>query len=105
MGQVGRWAFIAGLVIAIIAGLGFNQPWVAWVLALLGVIVGFLNISGAETQGFLLAAIGLIVAANAVGSLPFIGGYATSIIAYLIAFIGAAVVVVALKSLFATARS
>lgn len=104
MAQVGKWAFIVGLVIAVAAGLGFDQSWVGWVLAVLGLIVGFLNVGDKETHGFLLAAIALIVAANAVGGLPYIGGYATNIIAYLIAFLSAAVLVVALKSLFALTK-
>ncbi len=104
MAQVGKWAFVAGLVIAVAAGLGFDQPWVGWVLAVLGLIVGFLNVGDKETHGFLLAAIALIVAANAVGGLPYIGDYATNIIAYVIAFLSAAVLVVALKSLFALAK-
>lgn len=104
MAQVGKWAFILGLVIAVVAGLGFTQSWVGWVLALLGLIVGFLNIGDEETKSFLLASIALIVAANAVASLPWIGGYATNIIANIIAFLSAAVLVVALKSLFATAK-
>lgn len=100
MAQVGKWAFIAGLVIAVAAGLGFNQPWVGWVLAVLGLVVGFMNVSGSESFRFLVAAIALIVAANALGGLPFVGGYASNIIAYVITFLSAAVLVVALKSLF-----
>jgi len=100
MDKLGKWAFIAGLVIAIGAGLGFSQPWFGWVLAILGLIVGFMNVSGSESFRFLVAAIALIVAANAIGGLPYVGGYATSIIANLIAFLSAAVLVVALKSLF-----
>ena len=52
----------------------------------------------------LLLAIALIVAANAVGGLPYVGGYATNIIANLIAFLSAAVLVVSLKSLFQLAK-
>lgn len=100
MENVGKFAFIAGLLIAVVAGLGFGQPWFGWVLAVLGLIVGFLNVSGSESFRFLVAAIALIVAANAIGGLPYVGGYATNIIANLIAFLSAAVLVVALKSLF-----
>jgi len=100
MAQVGKWAFILGLVIAVVGGLGFTQSWFGWVLAVLGLIVGFMNVQGKESFRFLLAAIALIVAANAIGGLPYIGGYATNIIANLIAFLSAAVLVVALKSLF-----
>ena len=80
MAQVGKWAFIVGLVIAVVGGLGFGQSWFGWVLAVLGLIVGFLNVSEREVHGFLLAAIALIVAANAIGGLPYVGGYATNII-------------------------
>jgi hypothetical protein len=104
MAQVGKWAFIVGLVIAVVGGLGFGQAWFGWVLAVLGLIVGFLNIGEGEVHGFLLASIALIVAANGVGGLPYVGGYATNIIANLIAFLAAAVLVVSLKSLFAAAR-
>ncbi len=104
MAQVGKWAFIVGLVIAVVGGLGFSQPWFWWVLAVLGLIVGFLNIGAGEVHGFLLASIALIVTANALGGLPFVGGYATNIIANLIAFLSAAVLVVSMKSLFAVAR-
>ena len=104
MAQVGKWAFIAGFVIAILAGLGFQAGWVAWVLAILGLVVGFLNIAGGETKGFLLAAIGLILSATAVQSIPFIGDIVTRILSNVIAFIAAAVLVVALKSLFEVAK-
>lgn len=105
MQQAGKWAFIVGLVLAVAAGLGFSQPWVVWVLAVLGLIVGFLNVTDTEAQKFLLAAIGLIVAANAWVVIPYIGENVTNIIYNLVAFISAAVLVVALKVLFATAKN
>ena len=70
MGLVGKGSFIVGLVVAVGGGLGLEQAWFGWVLAVLGLIVGFLNISDKENQSFLLAAIALIVAANAVGAIP-----------------------------------
>jgi len=104
MANIGRWAFILGLVIAVVAGLGFGQVWFAWVLAVLGVIVGFLNIKGTEAQTFLLAAVGLIVSASAINTIPYIGPTATAIVANIVAFIGAAVLVVAIKTLLQTAK-
>ena len=104
MAQVGKWVFVVGLVIAVAGGVGFEQSWFGWILAVLGLIVGFLNISDKESQGFLLAAIALIVAANAVGAIPYIGEHVTRIIANLVLFLGGAVLVVAVKSLFAVAR-
>ena len=105
MAFVGKCSFIAGLVIAVVGGLGFEQAWFGWVLAVLGLIVGFLNINEKESQTFLLAAIALIVATSAVGAIPYIGEGMTRIIANLVLFLGGAVVVVAVKSLFAVARA
>lgn len=104
MAQLGKWAFIVGLIIAVVGGLGFSQPWFGWVLALLGLIVGFLNITDKECTKFLLAAIGLVIAANAFSGLPFVGGYLTNILSYIIAFISGALLVVALKVLFETVK-
>lgn len=103
MEQAGKYAFIAGIVLAVLAGF-MNQPWVWWVLAVLGVIVGFLNISASETRGFLLAAMGLILSASSVQQLPYIGDKLTGILGNLVVFIGPALLVVALKSLFETAK-
>jgi hypothetical protein len=102
--KVGRWAFIAGLVLAVLAGLIFNAPWIGWVLAILGLIVGFLNVTGAESQGFLIAAIGLVLSASAVQSLPLVGGLVTNILANVVTFISPAILVVAIKALFEFAR-
>ena len=101
---LGKCSFIVGLVIAVAGGLGFEQAWFGWILAVLGLIVGFLNVSNKESQTFLLAAIALIVSANAVGAIPYIGESMTRIIANLVLFLGGAVLVVTVKSLFAVAR-
>jgi hypothetical protein len=102
--QVGKWAFIVGLVLAVIAGLLFQAAWVVWVLVILGVIVGLLNITGKETQGFLIAAIAFTVASTALNTIPLIGGLLASILSYIGAFVSGAMVVVALKALFASAK-
>lgn len=104
MEQLGKWAFSVGLIIAIVGGLGFGQTWFAWLLVLLGLVVGFLNINERESQKFLLAAIALIVAATAWSVLPYVGGYLSAMLNNIIAFIGAAVLVVALKVLWETAQ-
>jgi hypothetical protein len=102
---IGKWAFIVGLVLAVIAGLLFQAAWMVWVLVILGVIVGLLNITGEETQGFLVAAIAFTVAATALNSIPLIGGLITSVLSYIGAFVSGAMVVVALKALFQSAKT
>ena len=104
MAKLGKWAFVAGLVFAFISPLFVQVAWFYWVMALLGLIVGFLNITSDETKGFLLAAIALILSATSVQGIPLIGDVVTFIMANIVAFIAPAVLVVALKSLFETAK-
>lgn len=104
MENMGKWAFIIGFVICVVAGLLLVQPWMFWVLAVLGLIVGFMNITGEETKTFLLAAIGLMLSASSVMSIPVIGIAVTDVVANIVAFISAAVLVVATKTLFEVAK-
>jgi hypothetical protein len=102
---IGKWAFIFGLVIAVLAGLLFQPDWAIWVLAILGVIVGFLNITAEDTRGFLLAAIGLTLSATALNTLPVLGKAFSLILPFVVAFVAGATIVVAFKELLQTARS
>ena len=103
--MIGKWAFIAGLVLAVVAGILFeSKEWVLWVLAILGVIVGLLNITQADTQGFLLAAIAFLASATALNLIPIVGDTLRSILEYAAAFVAGATIVVAGKALFETGR-
>jgi hypothetical protein len=104
LATVGKWAFIVGLVLAGVAGLLFQAGWVVWVLAILGVIVGLLNVTQEETQGFLLAAIAFALSATALNTVPYVGGVVANILGYVAAFVAGAMIVVALKALFETAQ-
>ena len=104
MGQIGKWAFIVGFVICVVAGLVIAQPWMYWVLAVLGLIVGFMNVTSAETQSFLIAGIALMLSATSIIAVPTIGVAVTAVLANIVVFIAAAMLVVALKSLFETAK-
>lgn len=102
--KIGKWAFIIGLVVAVLAGLFFQPAWAIWVLAILGVIVGFLNVTAEETRGFLLAAIALTISATALNTIPVIGTAFSLILPFVVAFIAGSMIVVAFKELFHTAR-
>jgi hypothetical protein len=102
---IGKWAFILGLVIAVLAGLFYQPDWAIWVLAILGVIVGFLNIAAEDTKGFLLAAIALILTATALNAIPLVGDAFSYILPFVVAFVSGATIVVALTELLQTARS
>lgn len=103
--KVGRWAFIAGLVLAALAGFFVvDVYWVTWVLAVLGLVVGFLNVSTKDPKGFLLPAVALALSASAVRSLPVVGFVLTNILENALIFIAAAMLVVAIRALLETAR-
>jgi hypothetical protein len=103
--KIGKWAFILGLVIAVLAGLFFQPDWAIWVLAILGVIVGLLNVTAEDTRGFLLASIALTLSATALNTIPVVGTAFELILPFVVAFVAGATIVIAIKELFQAARS
>jgi len=101
---IGKWAFIIGLVLAVLAGLFFQPGWALWVLAILGVVVGLLNVTAEETRGFLLASIALTLSATALNALPVLGTALSLVLPFVVAFVAGGMIVVALVELFKTAR-
>lgn len=110
MSKVGGWAFIVGVVIAIIIGLfaGAAGTLVVSILMILGLIVGFLNVTGKETNKFLLAAVSLVIVAglggSVLGSIAVIGGFLQGVLNALMLFVVPATIIVALKAIYATAQ-
>jgi hypothetical protein len=102
---IGKYAFLIGLGLAVLAGLLYQPAWAIWVLAILGVIVGLLNITAEDTRGFLLAAIALTLSATALNTIPIVGTAFSYVLPFVVAFVAGATIVVALKELFQTARS
>ena len=98
--KVGSWAFIIGVLIAIIAGFFPLSPVLTSILIVLGLIVGFLNITGTETNQFLFAALVLVVVAGVGGGLlsqiQTIGEVLKTIFAGMMTFVVPATIVVAL---------
>lgn len=106
MAKAGEWAFIACVIIAVIAGIATPGNATA-VLALvaLGIIVGLLNISEKETMPFLVASIALIVAGTAgFSSIPEIGPMVANIVGNIAVFVAPAAVIVALKAVWSMAK-
>ena len=114
--QVGKYSFIAGVVIAILLGLAIPalsaaKGWLYTILVLLGLVVGFLNVSGKETKDFLLVTVALVVVAYAAGAqisswegVQFVGKYLTGIFGNIVAFVVPASVIVALKETWDLAK-
>ncbi|MBW2971055.1 hypothetical protein KY320_02745 [Candidatus Woesearchaeota archaeon] len=99
-GKYGPWAFYVALVAALVLAFFPGQTWVTYVLAVLGLIVGLLNISKKETQPFLLAALAWMVAGGFLSAVfafvPFLPEFLNNVVT----FVGPAAAVVALVALY-----
>ena len=104
MKELGTWVFVAGLVLALI--LGFTSGVVGGVsltvLVVLGLVVGFMNITEKEVHGFLVAAIALMLvgALARADSLPFIGSELQASLSNVVLFVAPAALVVAIREVF-----
>jgi hypothetical protein len=107
LGFIGFWAFIAGLVIAVVGGiLSPANTILVVILIILGLIVGFLNITGKEIMLFLVAAIALIVIGRVFEPLTAlgIGEILNNILSYVATFMAPAAVVAAIKALWSVGK-
>jgi len=109
--RIGSWAFILGVIIAVVAGLAAKaltdfSGYITLVLVILGLIVGFLNIADKEITSFLVAAIAIGVMGTAqLGAIPYVGEYLASMVINISAFVAPAALVVALKAIYNLASS
>jgi hypothetical protein len=112
LAKVGSWAFVIGVIIAIIVGLFSNggNAVTTTVLVVLGLIVGFLNVTGRETTPFLLAAIALVIVtspnlgAGSLSNVSGVGPYLQGILSAITLFVIPATIIVALKAIYALAH-
>jgi len=124
MGKVAIWAFIIGALIALLVGLWQaytleqnEQPvfttdmggWIAWILAILGAIVGLLAMLGkgtitkSEIPAFLMAGIALLVVYGTFQGFnidPWIGSLFKGVSQALAIFIAPAVGILAIKAIW-----
>lgn len=101
--MVGKWAFIIGVLLAIVAGIipTLQTATVGWVLIVLGLVIGFLNVTEQETTAFLIAAIALMtVGAAGLAALSYIGGYITAILANIVTIVAPAALVISIKAVY-----
>ena len=109
MAQIGAWAFITGLVIAVLLGLFTGTPGAVTltILVVLGLIVGFLNVTDTEVQGFLLASVALLIVGSAanISVVPLIGDNLEYALNGMVLFIAPATLVVAIKEIFLVAKN
>src|SRR3989338_3419671 len=114
--RIGNYSFIIGVLMAVVLGLfqaplkeSGATPWLTSLVILLGLIVGFLNVTGKETRDFLISAslLTIVVWAGAqgvtggvgLGSVAVIGEFLQGLLQSILAFVVPAVIVVALKEI------
>lgn len=104
--KLGSWAFLIGVIIAVIIGLvpttGNILPMI---LVILGIIVGLLNIADKEVTPFLMSGAVLIIAAglgqNVLSIVPFVGEIVTALLMLFVP----ATIIVAIKNVFGIAKN
>lgn len=109
---LGSWSFLIGLVLAVLLGLGYSGAYagtLVWVIFLLGIVVGLLNITHDETNAFLVSGTVLVLVSYAGASVvasvsvPYVSSMANLLNGILTLFVPATIIV-ALKSVFQLAR-
>lgn len=108
---VGAWAFLAGIVLAVLVGVFAADkinPYIVWLLIALGLVVGYF-VSEKDVQTFLLASVSLVIVSyvgisgmvlNAAISGVQIGRLVSSILGTLLMLFVPATIIVALKTVF-----
>ena len=105
--SAGKWVFLVSIVIAVITGavLVAVDYTIVTVLAVLGLIVGLLNVTEKEATAFLVSTIALALLTVSLGSLLEGVTQLKAIITNIGTVAGAAGLVVALKSIWSLSSS
>jgi len=118
---IGAWTFLIGVILAIGIGIFTTllpipalieySPEIYGILVLIGLIVGFLNVTGKESQTFLIAGAVLVIVSkfgleSVTGTIIGIGigDAVASVFGALIALFAPATIIVALKTVFSIAK-
>jgi uncharacterized membrane protein len=101
---VSGWAFLIGVVLAVLLGLfGRLNATMIWVLILVGIIVGLLNIADKEASPFLMSSAVLIIASS-LGA-KAVEAQLGAVLSALLAIFVPAAIVVAIRNVFSLAKN
>jgi len=101
MQKAGSWAFVIGLIVAVIMGFAGTGTTTLWVLAVLGLIVGLINVTHKESQLYLIATIAFLVSAS---SLTLIMASLKPFLENVMVFVAPGAAIVALRALYNIAK-
>jgi len=103
---VGGWAFLIGVLLAVIAGLfpSVGTTTVMTALVIVGLIVGLLNVGDKEVTQFLFSGLVLVLISGTgmtlLAAVPYVSGILTALLAIFVP----ATVIVAVKNVLGLAR-
>ena len=107
--KVGFWLFLLGIVIALLAAFVNLNGVLVTVLILLGLLVGFLNVTADETTPFLLAVVALVVVntfgGNILQGVEVVGPNLQAFLNAVVVFVVPATLVVALRAIYSLAKN
>ena len=103
-GNIGRWAFLIGLIIAIIIAIFGLSTNLLIALVIIGLIVGLLNVTEKEVTPFLMSGTVLIIASFFGKDIMMSVPIASSILDALLVLFVPATIVVAVKNVFNIAK-
>ena len=103
---LGSWAFLIGVILALILGLFgvLNATWI-YVLVVIGLIVGLLNIADEEVQPFLWSGVALIIASALGQGVMQQAAVLNNALNALLAIFVPATIIVAINNVFSMAKA
>jgi hypothetical protein len=111
--DLGYWCFIAGFILAAIVGMvraymGSIDIITGSILIILGIIVGFINVTKKEANSFLIASVALVLVSklgwDVLAQVDIIGPYLEAMFNSIMTFIIPATIISALKIIYHLAK-
>ncbi|MEM0465362.1 MAG: hypothetical protein QXW97_01520 [Candidatus Pacearchaeota archaeon] len=109
--RIGSWAFLGGVIVALLIGLLSSyltdsvSSTLTVALVIIGLIVGFLNITERETTPFLMSGIVLILAIYAAGNSMDVIPPLVNVLKSLMLIFVPATIIVAIKNVWTLAKN
>ncbi|MDP3990452.1 MAG: hypothetical protein Q8Q01_04580 [archaeon] len=108
--SIGSWSFLIGLILAVLLGLGLTGPYqgtLLWVVFLLGLVVGILNVAVGEVSKFLTSGTVLVLVSFLgvqVGVFEGVAPVLANVLRGILTLFVPATIIVALRAVFVLAR-
>jgi len=89
MKTIGKWAYLIGLVVAILAGLvAYSPSWLGLILILLAVLAGLFFCETEELTNYGIRYLTLYTVVAVLNAVPFVGPYITAVADAMLGFFG-----------------